>query len=970
MQLVLRYLRSLLSLAVCFSLAGMLSYPGSSMAQTCPAAYTYPSCAPAPAGCSPDGYPAIVAAIYPPACFGELVFSTDGKNTNAGAAAPAGQYVSSQNGLTGYECWELAARYFKFRWGIDMNQLFPGEYAGDLVIDNNMPSNIARHPADGSYTPVCGDLIAYCGPSGACRDNAGQLDHVDLVTNVVGQGATAAVTTLNEDTTTTNPWSTGTVIDPAATGNSGVAYLHATNNTNTGATCETGVVSTSCPATMEPFALSVFHTGIALVVDGRGDLNAFVRGNGGPLGLPGISQNNNNSDPAQTSWVNWNFIGDPTVAHDPVAVVQPDGNGGQMMDLFYIGEDGNIWHDFQTGWVNGAQNTPTWNGAVDLIGGYTRTQENCADGHCHPGDYVPTQLLMPQNVTIASNLAVALDAQNLIHIVFFGAQTSPNSNNVIINVYDVVQATPHDEYEKPPDYNLWKQPKLIGSGAAVASGSSIILPAGSNQSIPSGHPTIIADQNKILHIFYRSDNTDGTNYDRGFIYHIYQTGNGWSVPAQVGYNANGTTIYPVVNDSNIDPIINPDGRIELFYRGAEEGLWHIWQTAAGVDAAWDVPKQLGERLTSDIVSGFNQNGQMEVFYRDNGGDIRYMQRYDLNNGFPGDWGCHVDVVNSGMTTPANIRQPPIANSPLAIGTDTTSFTGGRLQVFYAGTGNDIWYILQSSPNSNSNCTTDAQNNITGWCSYGLGSGANGGVGTVCIPWPSDIGGSLVEAQTCYGSAANSSIGTCQGLDNFIQSFEAYVPYCYWDSNDQACTGPSVGGGPGGGNCTFGIGTLVLSTSTCSNVTGSPSVCSVCTPTQGGPGAYAGTGIGCATQTQASEALVCADQQLNTYLQNEIQTLFGGPNGNPPGLVNASQVSKLNACQQAALIDYAYQYGAAMTNSDGSLTCPGMVMAAINAGAFNTAEADFTACGGYPARRQAEQAMWNQTPCSLQACTAP
>jgi acylphosphatase len=59
---------------------------------------------------------------------------------------------------------------------------------------------------------------------------------------------------------------------------------------------------------------------------------------------------------------------------------------------------------------------------------------------------------------------------------------------------------------------------------------------------------------------------------------------------------------------------NSDGRLEVFARGADNALWHIWQEAphAGPWSAW---ASLGGIITSDPAAIDNSDGRLEVFAR-------------------------------------------------------------------------------------------------------------------------------------------------------------------------------------------------------------------------------------------------------------------------------------------------------------------------------------------------------------------
>ena len=64
--------------------------------------------------------------------------------------------------------------------------------------------------------------------------------------------------------------------------------------------------------------------------------------------------------------------------------------------------------------------------------------------------------------------------------------------------------------------------------------------------------------------------------------------------------------------------VNIDGRLEVFARGADAGLWHKWQTSAG--GSWSNRAPLGIinqdtvlELSSDPIVEINLDGRLEVF---------------------------------------------------------------------------------------------------------------------------------------------------------------------------------------------------------------------------------------------------------------------------------------------------------------------------------------------------------------------
>src|SRR5690349_18462763 len=66
---------------------------------------------------------------------------------------------------------------------------------------------------------------------------------------------------------------------------------------------------------------------------------------------------------------------------------------------------------------------------------------------------------------------------------------------------------------------------------------------------------------------------------------------------------------------NTDPVpaINVDGRLEVFARGSDSNLWHIWQLAP--NGNWSTWENLGRGpLNAVTATGLNLDGRLEVFY--------------------------------------------------------------------------------------------------------------------------------------------------------------------------------------------------------------------------------------------------------------------------------------------------------------------------------------------------------------------
>ena len=124
---------------------------------------------------------------------------------------------------------------------------------------------------------------------------------------------------------------------------------------------------------------------------------------------------------------------------------------------------------------------------------------------------------------------------------------------------------------------------------------------------------------------------------------------------------------------------NPDGRLEVFVRGADNALWHAAQTAPG-SSTWSSPQSLGGAMASDPVAVANADGRLEVFAV--GTDRALWHAAQTSPG--GAWG---GLSSLGGT---------VAGNPSAgVNAD------GRVEVFVGGSGSTaVMHIWQTGPGAN------------------------------------------------------------------------------------------------------------------------------------------------------------------------------------------------------------------------------------------------------------------------------
>jgi len=166
-----------------------------------------------------------------------------------------------------------------------------------------------------------------------------------------------------------------------------------------------------------------------------------------------------------------------------------------------------------------------------------------------------------------------------------------------------------------------------------------------------------------LQVFYKgADNA---------VYYFVQTAAGastWTGPISLG--GAGT--------SNPVAIANSDGRVEVFVKGTDNGLYHQWQTTPG-SSSWSGWFALGGSAAGDPAVARNTNGKLQVVYR--GGDNLLYTFAQTSQG------------SSTWTTPQNLFGTLISDPAVGVNND------GRLEVFAVMSDNGLNHIWQTSAGS-------------------------------------------------------------------------------------------------------------------------------------------------------------------------------------------------------------------------------------------------------------------------------
>ena len=77
-----------------------------------------------------------------------------------------------------------------------------------------------------------------------------------------------------------------------------------------------------------------------------------------------------------------------------------------------------------------------------------------------------------------------------------------------------------------------------------------------------------------------------------------------------------------------------DGRLEVFARGTDNALWHIWQTAPSA-GPWSGWASLGGVITSSPTVSNDANGSLQAFARGTDDALWHIRQTAPNNGWSG-----------------------------------------------------------------------------------------------------------------------------------------------------------------------------------------------------------------------------------------------------------------------------------------------------------------------------------------------
>ena len=239
-----------------------------------------------------------------------------------------------------------------------------------------------------------------------------------------------------------------------------------------------------------------------------------------------------------------------------------------------------------------------------------------------------------------------------------------------------------------------------------------------------GDPVVGKNSDGRLEVFCRGQD--------GEIKHIWQTDavkDVWSNWESLG---GGSPRLNAVGNPTVGT--NFDGRLDVFVsaRTAATGLTlrHIWQTSSPSAPHWKwqpgaMWEDLGGHLAGSPVVGTNGDGRLEVFARGSANELEHVSQV-VKSRFPD--GGRVDLGWSGWEA---LGSGGISGDP-AVGTNTD----GRLEVFVHGARNALWHIWQMSASS---IPLGQKNTVVGWSPWE----SLGGIGVAGDPVVSaDLDGRL------------------------------------------------------------------------------------------------------------------------------------------------------------------------------------------------------------------------------------
>jgi hypothetical protein len=126
---------------------------------------------------------------------------------------------------------------------------------------------------------------------------------------------------------------------------------------------------------------------------------------------------------------------------------------------------------------------------------------------------------------------------------------------------------------------------------------------------------------------------------------------------------------------------NHDGRLEVFARGSNRELWHIWQFCPNAYCGWSNWASFGNNIDAPLVQA-NADGRLEVFAGGSEGELLHIWEAPA-----GGWSGWFSLGDGPLFGSSSLTSIPA----IAINAD------GRLEAFARLNDNALWHTSQVSP---------------------------------------------------------------------------------------------------------------------------------------------------------------------------------------------------------------------------------------------------------------------------------
>src|SRR3984893_1106106 len=311
------------------------------------------------------------------------------------------------------------------------------------------------------------------------------------------------------------------------------------------------------------------------------------------------------------------------VSGDPAAASAADGR----IEIFRE-SGGHLWHLWQTA-PNG-----DWSAWEDL----------------------GTYRVMPVNVVGRPGVASAADGR--IEIFPCGSDT---------HVWHLWQTTPNGDWSDWEDLSAYRP---LPSGLLAVAGN----PAAGSAADGRIESFVRGRDDHVWHLWQTPPNGDWSNWEDLSAYRPLPSG----LLAVAGNPAAGSAA---------------DGRIEIFVRGSDDHVWHLWQTTPNGDwSNWEAlsayrPLPSGLlAVAGNPAAGSAADGRIEIFVRGSDDHVWHLWQTTPKG----------DASNSEhftATRPLRCGLLAVAGNPAA-----GSAADGRIEIFVRGSDDHVWHLWQTTPN--------------------------------------------------------------------------------------------------------------------------------------------------------------------------------------------------------------------------------------------------------------------------------